>query len=72
MSVLLIALPVAILLGGIAVVAFAWATHRGQFDDLETPAWRMLMDEPPIKNPDEHDSKESDNAASDKTALNRD
>ena len=30
---------------GIAVGAFAWAARRGQFDDLETPAIRMLHDD---------------------------
>lgn len=47
MSVLFVALPVAMLLGGAAVVAFVLATRRGQFDDLETPRWRMLMDDEP-------------------------
>ena len=32
-------------LSGGAVAAFAWATRRGQFDDLETPALRILHDE---------------------------
>jgi cbb3-type cytochrome oxidase maturation protein len=49
MSVLFIALPVAILLGSAAVVAFVWAAKRGQFDDMETPRWRMLMDDEPGK-----------------------
>lgn len=47
MSVLFIALPVAILLGASAVVAFIMSARRGQFDDLETPKWRMLMDDEP-------------------------
>ena len=45
MSVLFVALPVAIVLGASAVLAFIWAARQGQFDDLETPQWRMLMDE---------------------------
>jgi cbb3-type cytochrome oxidase maturation protein len=45
MSVLFVALPVALLLGGSAVLAFIWATRGGQFDDLETPRWRMLTDD---------------------------
>lgn len=51
MSVLFVALPVAILLGMAAVVAFVWSARRGQFDDLETPRWRMLMDDEPKKRP---------------------
>ncbi|MFO0923090.1 MAG: cbb3-type cytochrome oxidase assembly protein CcoS [Pirellulales bacterium] len=47
MSVLFVALPAAILLAASAVVAFIWATRRGQFDDLETPRWRILLDDDP-------------------------
>lgn len=47
MSVLYVALPVAILLGASAVVAFVWSARRGQFDDLETPRWRILLDDDP-------------------------
>jgi cbb3-type cytochrome oxidase maturation protein len=28
-----------------AVAAFFWAVRNGQFDDLESPAWRILMDD---------------------------
>ncbi len=37
MSVVYIALPVAILLAIAGVIAFIWATKSGQMDDLETP-----------------------------------
>ena len=45
MSVLYIALPVAILLALAAVIAFVWTVSRGQYDDLDTPALRMLEDD---------------------------
>ena len=45
MSVLYIVLPLALLVVLIAVVAFVWATRHGQFDDLDTPAVRMLHDD---------------------------
>ncbi|MBI1373292.1 MAG: cbb3-type cytochrome oxidase assembly protein CcoS [Phycisphaera sp.] len=45
MSVLYIALPVAILLAAAAVAGFIWATRGGQFDDLDTPAYRVLHDD---------------------------
>ncbi len=45
MSVLFVALPVALLLGGSAVAAFIWATRGGQFDDMETPKWRVLTED---------------------------
>lgn len=47
MSVLFVALPVALALGTLAVGGFIWAARGGQFDDLETPRWRMLIDNEP-------------------------
>lgn len=51
MSVLYIALPVALALAGIAVWAFAFSVRGGQFDDLDTPPLRMLFDDPPEQPP---------------------
>ena len=45
MSVLFIALPIALLLATGAVIAFIRAARRGQFDDLQTPAMRVLFDD---------------------------
>ncbi|MFI5312183.1 MAG: cbb3-type cytochrome oxidase assembly protein CcoS [Gemmatimonadales bacterium] len=45
MSVLYIVVPLALLIVAGAVAAFVWATRRGQFDDLDTPAMRMLHDD---------------------------
>jgi cbb3-type cytochrome oxidase maturation protein len=45
MSVLYLALPIALALAGAAVVACRWCARDGQFDDLETPAVRMLRDD---------------------------
>jgi cbb3-type cytochrome oxidase maturation protein len=45
MTVLFIVLPLATLLSGLAALAFVWATRRGQFDDLDTPAVRLLTDD---------------------------
>lgn len=47
MSVLYIVVPLAIIVVAVAVGAFVWATNRGQFDDLDTPAVRMLHDDEP-------------------------
>jgi cbb3-type cytochrome oxidase maturation protein len=38
-------LPAALLFAIAAVVVFAWAARSGQFDDLETPAVRILGDD---------------------------
>lgn len=45
MSVIYIVVPLALLVVGAAVAAFVWAANRGQFDDLDTPAVRMLHDD---------------------------
>ena len=45
MSVVYIMLPVALLLAAGAVVAFILAARSGQFDDVDTPAFRMLPDD---------------------------
>ena len=47
MSILTLAVPVALLLAGAAVAAFVWAVRTGQLDDLETPALRALHDDEP-------------------------
>ena len=49
MSVIYIALPVALLMGFGAVAAFVWAVNRGQYDDLDTPAVRILHDDEETK-----------------------
>jgi len=55
MSILYVLIPLALMLLGIAVWAFFWAVGNGQFDDLDTPALRILMDDDkaPKKDPDE-------------------
>lgn len=45
MNILLVLIPLALALGGSALVAFLLATRRGQFDDLDTPAYRALLDD---------------------------
>ena len=45
MSILYLLIPLALLLLGGAVWAFFWAVGSGQFDDLDTPAMRVVMDD---------------------------
>ena len=47
MSVLYVVLPLALIVVAGAVAAFVVSARRGQFDDLDTPAMRMLHDEEP-------------------------
>lgn len=47
METIFVLLPLAVLIAGIALALFVWAARSGQFDDLETPAVRMLFDDEP-------------------------
>ncbi|MEQ9616741.1 MAG: cbb3-type cytochrome oxidase assembly protein CcoS [Phycisphaerales bacterium] len=58
MSILFLALPVALLIAAAALGAFIWATRAGQFDDLDTPGYRAIFDDL------EADSAEPDASAS--------
>lgn len=56
MTILYLLIPLALLVLGLAVWAFFWAVGSGQFDDLDTPAVRIIMDDdrkPPEKSDDE-------------------
>ena len=43
MNIVMLLLPIALLLGFGFLAAFIWGVSRGQFDDLETPAHRVLL-----------------------------
>ena len=45
MSILYVLVPIALILVGAAVAGFVWAVRHGQFDDVHTPAIRMLLDD---------------------------
>ncbi len=45
MNIIFVLIPMGLVLVIIAIAAFFWAANHGQFDDLDTPALRILMDE---------------------------
>ena len=45
MSILFLIIPLAFLLAGGAIAAFIYAVRQGQFDDLDTPAHRVVVDD---------------------------
>ena len=45
MRILYLLIPMALGVIGVALWAFLWAVRTGQFDDLEGPAYRILMDD---------------------------
>lgn len=45
MKILYLLIPLGFLVMGIALWAIIWAVKNGQFEDLEGPAHRILMDD---------------------------
>ena len=52
MSILYVLIPLAVVLLALAVWALVWAIRNGQFDDLETHGWSVVLDDdqkpPPV------------------------
>ena len=45
MEILILLIPLSVLLALVIGVAFWWSADSGQFDDLDGPGQRILMDE---------------------------
>jgi len=57
-NVLIFLIPLALLMGGLGLAAFLWALRRGQYDDLDGAAERILFDDeddPPSRPREEQD-----------------
>jgi len=46
MSIVFVLIPVSLVLVGLGVWAFFWAVRTGQFDELDAPAWEILVEDP--------------------------
>ena len=57
MEILYLMLPIAVLVAIVLAVFFIWSVRSGQYDDLEGPAHRILMDEDDL-DPAEDDTRE--------------
>jgi cbb3-type cytochrome oxidase maturation protein len=55
-DIIYLLLPLSLALVAIIVAALLWAVKTRQFDDLEGPAHRILMDEPEIESQDTPES----------------
>jgi len=58
MSIVFVLIPISLVLVGFAVWAFFWAVRTGQFDELDAPAWEILIEDkadasPPARDPHE-------------------
>ena len=57
MNMLYVLIPLAVMLLGVAVWALLWAIKTGQFDDLESQGWSVVLDDdqkPPPLDDDEN------------------
>lgn len=60
MNIVLVLIPLSLVLVVVAVLAFFWAVGNGQFDDLDSPAYRILMDDDQPKRRDRKDEGEDE------------
>ena len=64
MSMVYVLIPLAILLLGVAVWALLWAIKSGQFDDLESHGWSVVLDDdqkpPPLDDIETKDTDQED------------
>lgn len=51
MEILFYLIPIAMVLLAVAIGIFFWAVRSGQYDDMEGPAHRILMDDDPPSAP---------------------
>ena len=59
MESMYILVPISLILGAVIIYFFWWSGKTGQFDDLEGPAQRIIMDDdstyiPPEGQPENH------------------
>jgi len=52
MSMLYVLIPLALMLLAVAVWALVWAIRSGQFDDLESHGWSVVLDDDQKPPPD--------------------
>ena len=64
MSMLYVLIPLAVVLLAGAIWALLWAIKNGQFDDLETHGWSVVLDDdqkpPPFEDKASSEEKENE------------
>jgi cbb3-type cytochrome oxidase maturation protein len=64
MKMLYVLIPLAVLLLAFAVWALVWAIRSGQFDDLESHGWSVVLDDDqrPPGDPDDDEKAQEEQA----------
>ncbi len=65
MDIIYLLLPVALIIVIIIIAVFFWAVKSDQFDDLEGPAYRILMDDDEKSSKTKKDKTTKDKPSSD-------
>ncbi len=65
MTILFLLIPLGMIFLGAAIWAFLWAVRSGQFDDMEGPAHRILMDDDDPRIPGRANAPKEDKTADD-------
>lgn len=60
MEIIFIMIPLGLLLAGLAIWAFFWAVGSGQFDDLDSPAYSIFLDDEPLPKKRQEESQQDD------------
>lgn len=60
MSMLYVLIPLALMLLAVAAWALIWAIRTGQFDDLESHGWSVVLDDDQRPPPDAESPPETD------------
>ena len=61
MNVVYLLIPLALMLLGVAAWALIWAIRTGQFEDLESQGWSVVLDDDEKPPPGPDDPEEDDN-----------
>jgi cbb3-type cytochrome oxidase maturation protein len=61
---LYVLIPLALLLLGVAAWALIWAIKNGQFDDLESHGWSVVLDDDQKPPPEPNEGEDGDEDAS--------
>jgi len=60
MDIIFLLIPVAMVLVILMAAVYWWTVKTGQMDDLEGPAYRILMDDDGVKKAPESESKSNE------------
>jgi cbb3-type cytochrome oxidase maturation protein len=78
METLYLLIPISVVLVFLIGIAFWWSLRNGQFDDLEGPAYRILMDDdrsrpasPARDSPDKSPDAQAEHAGDGSPVTNR-